>query len=280
MSHDTPLAFGIDLGTTCSAIGYLEGGRPKLIEIDGSPLLPSVVRFLADGAPIVGDAALNQLALYPDETLRSTKRHIGTDASWRVHGEEVTPVDAATAILKALADGAEAATGTRPEKVVVTVPAWFSHSARADTQAAAEGAGLDVLRLVNEPTAAALARDFETEEERTYLVYDFGGGTFDASLVVQSGPLVEVKASNGDTQLGGDDLDAALLARVVADLEANAPEVAAAIRGGRAGARERSRRGPRGEARAVRGSDGCRARAVLVRGGRRNGQPRRRARPG
>lgn len=234
MNDTTPPVFGIDLGTTCSAIGHLVDGHPRLIEIDGSTLTPSVVRFPANGPPIVGDTAVNQLALYPDETLRSTKRQIGSDQVWTIHGNPITPVDAATAILKTLVEGAESATGARPARVVVTVPAWFSHSARADTQAAAEAAGLEVLRLVNEPTAAALARDFETDEQRTYLVYDFGGGTFDASLIVQSGSLVEVKASNGDTQLGGDDVDEALLNRVLAKLDRDAPEAAAAIRGGRA----------------------------------------------
>lgn len=230
--------FGIDLGTTCSLIGYVEGGRPRLIPIDGDVLMPSVVTFPEEGAPVVGSAALNQLLLEPDRTLRSTKRWMGTDHRWNVGAREVTPPEVATEILRALVRGAEKETGMRPERVVVTVPAWFPHDARADTQRAAEAAGLEVVRLINEPTAAALAHAHGEPRDRMALVYDLGGGTFDASLVHQQGDLIEVLASSGDTHLGGDDLDTRVLARLLEDLDRDDADLANAVRANR-GAHER-----------------------------------------
>jgi len=230
--------FGIDLGTTCSLIGYLRDGVPYLVPIDGDVLVPSVVTFPTSGDPIVGAAAQNQLLLAPERTLRSTKRRMGSDHRWTVGERSIGAPEVATEILRALARGAEAQTGIRPERAVITVPAWFPHDARADTRRAAEAAGLEVARLINEPTAAALAHAHGRPRERTALVYDLGGGTFDASLVHQQGDLIEVRASSGDTHLGGDDLDARLLARMMEELKQADPELAEAVRTSR-GARER-----------------------------------------
>lgn len=233
----TPI-FGIDLGTMCSLIGHVREGQPRLIAIEGDVLVPSVVTFPEIGAPVVGRAAVNQLLLEPERTLRSTKRRMGSDHRWTVGERTISAPEVATEVLRALVRGAEAATGVRPERVVVTVPAWFPHDARADTQRAAEAAGLEVVRLINEPTAAALAHGHGQDRDRTALVYDLGGGTFDASLVHQQGDLIEVRASSGDVFLGGDDLDARLMARLQAELERTDPELAAAVRASR-GARER-----------------------------------------
>jgi molecular chaperone DnaK len=230
--------FGIDLGTTCSLIGVVEDGQPRLLAIDGSVLVPSVVAFPESGEPIVGSAARNQLMLTPERTLRSTKRRMGSDHRWTIGDRSISAPEVATEILRALVRGAEAQTGTRPERVVVTVPAWFRHDARADTRRAAEAAGLEVARLINEPTAAALAHGHSAPRERLALVYDLGGGTFDASVIHQQGELIEVRASSGDVHLGGDDLDARLLSRMQAELQRVDPALAAAVRASR-GARER-----------------------------------------
>jgi molecular chaperone DnaK len=221
--------FGVDLGTTKSSIGHIVDGQPQLIPIDGSELIPSVVCFPADGPPLVGRAAVHRLVLDPDRTLRSTKRYMGTAQVWEAGGQRVTPVDVAAHVLRHLTRGAEAATGVRPARVVITVPAWFTQAQRSDTRRAGEQAGLEVVRLVNEPTAAALAHMSDTSARRTALVYDLGGGTFDASLVEQDGPVMEVRASEGDTWLGGDDVDEGLLAHVLERVRATDPPLADAI---------------------------------------------------
>jgi len=226
--------FGIDLGTTCSTIGRVEDGQPRLVPIAGSVLVPSIVQFRPDGTTVVGREAENGIALEPERTVRSAKRSMGTSHVFTIDGRAVTPEDVAAEVLRYLADGAEAATGTRPKQVVITVPAWFNQPARAATQRAAEAAGLEVVRLVNEPTAAALAHAHGTDVHRRALVYDFGGGTFDVSLVDQAGELVEVRGSHGDTRLGGDDIDAAI-ARVVRNrVQSSAPEVAKLLETSRA----------------------------------------------
>lgn len=220
--------FGIDLGTTKSAIGWVVDGRPRLLPVDGELLVPSVVTFPPEGPPIVGRAALNQALTAPERTIRSAKRWMGTDHTWTIDDRVIGPVEVSAAILRKLADGAEAACGERPQRVVITVPAWFNQAQRADTRRAGESAGLDVVRLINEPTAAALAHARGADLRRTALVYDFGGGTFDVSLVEQDGPVLEVRASHGDTWLGGDDVDAGLMA--VAMERLHDPALADAIR--------------------------------------------------
>jgi len=230
--------YGIDLGTTCSTIGRVEQGVPVLVEIDGSVLVPSIVSFRADGSTLVGRAAENNAAVDPDRTVRSAKRFMGSDHKYEVDGRWLGPGEVATYVLRHLADGVERAHGARPVRVVITVPAWFTQPARAETQRAAEAAGLEVVRLINEPTAAALAHAHGQPTERRALVYDFGGGTFDVSLVEQSGTLVEVRASHGDTRLGGDDVDAALAEIVRERVRETEPPIAELLRTSR-GARER-----------------------------------------
>lgn len=207
--------FGIDLGTTCSAIGLVRDGVPQIFLVDGSELLPSVLFAKEDGAMLVGQEALNALALDPSRGVLSSKRYMGTEHVYRLGTLELRPVDVATHILRRLAEAAFAATGIRPERVVITVPAWFTQAQRADTKKAGEQAGFQVERIINEPTAAALAHAHGQPLKRRVLVYDFGGGTFDVSLVEQDGPIVEVRASHGDSRLGGDDIDLALVDRVL-----------------------------------------------------------------
>ena len=230
--------WGIDLGTTCSAIGYVADGVPRLIAVDGSPLVPSVVSYTPSG-PVVGAAARNRLALEPERTIRSAKRHMGTDHTWTIDGQTITPQDVGAEVLRALCAAAEAATGERPRRVVITVPAWFTQAQRAATREAGRLAGLEVARIINEPTAAALAHAQGQPCQRRALVYDLGGGTFDVSLVDQDGDLVEVRASRGDTRLGGDDVDHALLTWVYRQI-------------------------PEGLARAIQASPGAQARLLLA----------------
>ena len=212
---------GIDLGTTASVIGLVVDGTPHLFPIAGSELLPSVVLYPAAGEPLVGHPALNALLLDPTRGVLSSKRQMGTNHRYDVGGRTVTPVDVAEQILRALADGVVAAGGERPERVVITVPAWFTQPQRADTRLAGERAGFQVERIINEPTAAALAHAHGQELTRRVLVYDLGGGTFDVSVVDQDGVVVEVKASHGDSRLGGDDIDLALTDEVLRRLAAS-----------------------------------------------------------
>ena len=238
----TTPTYGIDLGTTCSAIGLVQDGTPRLLPVEeGQPLLPSVVSFPPDGPPIVGRAALNRLALEPDRTIRSAKRDMGTERRWAIGDEQLGAEDVAAHVLRALCDGVAELGLPRPERVVLTVPAWFPQSARAATRRAGEAAGLEVVRLVNEPTAAALAHAHGQSMERRALVYDLGGGTFDVSLVDQHGLLTEVLASHGDTRLGGDDVDAALLELVIERLEEDEQEALASLLRQDPGAQERAR---------------------------------------
>jgi molecular chaperone DnaK len=215
--------FGIDLGTSCSAIGWTEGGVPRLLPVDdaGDELLPSVVSFPLDKPPLIGKAAINSLQLIPERTVVSSKRKIGSDHAYPFthDGRPVTPVDVAALLLSHLTDAAERACGVRPQRVVITVPAWFTQAQRNDTRRAGAQAGLEVVRIINEPTAAALAHARHLPTRRRALVYDLGGGTFDVSLIEQDGAIVEVKASHGDTELGGDDVDVIMRDRVLRRLD-------------------------------------------------------------
>jgi len=221
---DSP-CFGIDLGTTASAIALVQDGVPRVLHVDGADLVPSVLLFHPDGQLLVGQAALNALPLHPTRGVQSAKRRMGSDHTWSPAGKPITPVDVAEHVLRKLCAGAEASCGVRPRRVVITVPAWFTQAQRADTRTAGERAGLDVVAIINEPTAAALAHAQGSTHRRRVLVYDLGGGTFDVSVVDQDGTVLEVVASHGDSLLGGDDIDAALMAHVLERLSEEQPRL-------------------------------------------------------
>ncbi|AKK07060.1 chaperone protein DnaK [Corynebacterium mustelae] len=202
-------AVGIDLGTTNSCVAVLEGGEPQVIaNSEGSRTTPSVVAFTKNGEVIVGQSAKNQAVTNVDRTIRSVKRHIGTDWSIDIDGKKYTPQEISARTLMKLKRDAEAYLGDEVTDAVITVPAYFSDSQRQATKEAGQIAGLNVLRIVNEPTAAALAYGLEKgEKEQTILVFDLGGGTFDVSLLEIGDGVVEVRATAGDNKLGGDDWD-------------------------------------------------------------------------
>ncbi|QCB29326.1 molecular chaperone DnaK [Corynebacterium endometrii] len=202
-------AVGIDLGTTNSAISVLEGGEPTVIaNSEGSRTTPSVVAFAKNGEILVGQSAKNQAVTNVDRTIRSVKRHIGTDWTIDIDDKKYTPQEISARTLMKLKRDAEAYLGDEVTDAVITVPAYFEDSQRQATKEAGQIAGLNVLRIVNEPTAAALAYGLEKgEQEQTILVFDLGGGTFDVSLLEIGDGVVEVVATAGDNQLGGDDWD-------------------------------------------------------------------------
>lgn len=202
---------GIDLGTTFSLVAVVENGRPRIIERDGERLLPSVVGFSASGELLVGAPARNQYALEPDRTVKSIKRKMGTDERVTLAGREYTPTEISAYILRELKTRAERALGAPVERAVITVPAYFADAARQATRDAGEIAGFEVARIINEPTAAALAYGLNREEDQKVAIYDLGGGTFDVSIVELSQGVIEVRASHGNTRLGGDDFDQLLV---------------------------------------------------------------------
>ncbi|HVK08574.1 MAG TPA: Hsp70 family protein [Gemmataceae bacterium] len=206
------LIVGIDLGTTNSEVAVVENGVPRVLEgDDGDPILPSFVGLGEDGKLLVGKAARNQYSVAPDRTVKSIKRKMGQDVKVPLGGQEYRPQEISAMILRALKDRAEKALGRPVQKAVVTVPAYFNDAQRQATIEAGTLAGLDVVRILNEPTAAALVYDPQQTDGLNVLVYDLGGGTFDVSIVRAEGGVVEVLASHGDTQLGGDDFDELLL---------------------------------------------------------------------
>ncbi|MEX2382814.1 MAG: Hsp70 family protein [Opitutales bacterium] len=209
------LIVGIDLGTTNSAIAWLDDeGAPHVIPIDGASTMPSCVGIDPSGQLIVGQRAKNQLVAAPDATVLSIKRQMGTSHKVQLGERELSPEEVSAFILRELKEKAEAHLGQPVKKAVVTVPAFFDEHQRRATQNAGDLAGLDVVRIINEPTAAALAYESGHEGDRRLLVYDLGGGTFDVSVVVVEKGVVEVKASHGDTHLGGDDFDELLMRHV------------------------------------------------------------------
>ena len=200
---------GIDLGTTNSVVSVMEGGEPTVItNPEGSRITPSVVGFTKDGQRLVGRLAKNQAVSNPDRTISSIKRHMG-DPNYRVtvDGKSYTPPEISAMILQKLKSDAEAYLGETVTQAVITVPAYFNDSQRQATKDAGKIAGLEVLRIINEPTAAALAYGLDKDQDETILVFDLGGGTFDVSILELSEGVFEVKATNGDTVLGGDDFD-------------------------------------------------------------------------
>ena len=208
------IVVGIDLGTTNSSVAVVQDGRPVLLPVDGSPLLPSVVGLEPDGSLLVGQAARNQYLLYPERTIRSIKRRMGEQVRLSMGEQEFSPVEIAAMILRRLKGAAEVELGGPVQRAVITVPAYFSDAQRSATKEAGEVAGLRVERILNEPTAAALCYAQEDESDSTVMVYDLGGGTFDVSIVRSRGQVTEVLSSHGDTALGGDDFDLALMARL------------------------------------------------------------------
>jgi molecular chaperone DnaK len=201
-------AVGIDLGTTNSVVTVLEGGEPNVIaNSEGSRTTPSVVAFAKNGEVLVGEVAKRQAVTNPDRTIRSVKRHMGTDWSIEIDGKKQTPQQISAFVLQKLKRDAETYLGEPVTDAVITVPAYFSDAERTATKEAGTIAGLNVLRIINEPTAAALAYGLDKESDQTILVFDLGGGTFDVSLLEIGDGVIEVKATAGDNRLGGDDWD-------------------------------------------------------------------------
>ncbi|CAB4654882.1 unannotated protein [freshwater metagenome] len=206
-------AVGIDLGTTNSCVSVLEGGEPTVIaNSEGARTTPSIVAFAKNGEVLVGEVAKRQSVTNVERTIRSVKRHMGTSWNVDIDGKKYTPQEISARILQKLKRDAEAYLGETVTDAVITVPAYFSDAQRQATKEAGEIAGLNVLRIINEPTAAALAYGLDkADKEQTILVFDLGGGTFDVSLLEIGDGVVEVKATNGDNHLGGDDWDQALV---------------------------------------------------------------------
>src|SRR5207244_5033120 len=202
------------LGTTNSEIAFIHDGKPVVVEEDGDPILPSFVGLSAEGKLLVGKAAQNQWALAPERTVKSIKRKMGQDVKVRLGEQEFSPQEISAMILRKLRDRAASQLGCPVSKAVITVPAYFNDAQRQATKEAGELAGLEVVRILNEPTAASLAYDPSQRELQRMLVYDLGGGTFDVSIVQAQEGVVEVLSSHGDTQLGGDDFDDLLLKHV------------------------------------------------------------------
>jgi len=203
---------GIDLGTTNSCVAVMEGGEAVVIpNAEGGRTTPSVVGFKKDGERLVGEVAKRQAITNPDRTIISIKRHMGTDHKVTIDGKSYTPQEISAMILQKLKADAEAYLGQPVKQAVITVPAYFNDSQRQATKDAGTIAGLEVLRIINEPTAAALAYGLDKEEDQTILVFDLGGGTFDVSILELGNGFFEVKATSGDNHLGGDDFDECIM---------------------------------------------------------------------
>jgi len=210
-------AVGIDLGTTNSCVSVLEGGEPTVIaNAEGARTTPSIVAFAKNGEVLVGEVAKRQSVTNVERTIRSVKRHMGTNWTMDIDGKKYTAQEISARVLQKLKRDAEAYLGETVTDAVITVPAYFNDAQRQATKEAGEIAGLNVLRIINEPTAAALAYGLDkADQEQTILVFDLGGGTFDVSLLEIGDGVVEVKATNGDNNLGGDDWDQSLVDHLV-----------------------------------------------------------------
>jgi molecular chaperone DnaK len=199
---------GIDLGTTNSVIAVMEGSQPVVIpNAEGSRTTPSVVAFTKTGERLVGQLAKRQAIVNPDRTITSIKRYMGTDYRVTIDGQQYTPQEISAMILQKLVNDASTYLGETVKRAVITTPAYFNDAQRQATKDAGKIAGLDVLRIINEPTAAALAYGLDKKEHETILVWDLGGGTYDVSILEVGDGVFEVKSTNGDTHLGGDDYD-------------------------------------------------------------------------
>ncbi|MBU0471541.1 MAG: molecular chaperone DnaK [Nanoarchaeota archaeon] len=211
---------GIDLGTTFSAVAVLEGGKPTIIpNAEGQRITPSVVSMTEDGERLVGQVARNQAISNPEHTIASIKRYMGSDHKSKMWDKEYSPQEISAMILQKLKADAEAYLGQEVKQAVITVPAYFEDSQRQATKDAGKIAGLEVLRIINEPTAASLAYGIDKGHDHTILVFDFGGGTFDVSILELGDGVFEVKATNGDNQLGGDDIDKMLMDWIVKEFK-------------------------------------------------------------
>ena len=199
---------GIDLGTTNSCVAVMEGGQPTVIaNTEGARTTPSVVAFTKTGERLVGDAAKRQAVTNAEKTISSIKRDMGTDRGRTIDGKKYSPQQISAMILQKLKADAEGYLGEKVTEAVITVPAYFNDAQRQATKDAGKIAGLDVKRIINEPTAAALAYGLDNEKEQTIMVYDLGGGTFDVSIIEIGDGIIEVRATAGDNRLGGDDFD-------------------------------------------------------------------------
>ncbi|MDT9187627.1 MAG: Hsp70 family protein [Limnospira sp. PMC 894.15] len=203
---------GIDLGTTNSVVSVWRNGKVETLTIEGDELMPSVVSFLPDGSCMVGKSAKRRFLLYPEQSVASSKRYMGDiNQLYQRQGKYFSPTDIAKLILEKIAKVAQQALGEEVKDAVITVPAYFNEAQRAETKKAAEKAGLNVLHLIGEPTAAAIAYGIDTSQNQTLMVYDLGGGTFDVSILVVNNNSFDVKAVDGDGRLGGDDFDQAIV---------------------------------------------------------------------
>ena len=211
---------GIDLGTTNSVVAVMEGGEPVVItNAEGSRLTPSVVGFSKTGERLVGQLAKRQAVSNPDRTISSIKRHMGTNYKVNIDDKAYTPQEISAMVLQKLKQDAEAYLGEKVEKAVITVPAYFTDSQRQATKDAGAIAGLEVLRIINEPTAAALAYGLDKDEAHTILVFDLGGGTFDVSILDLAEGVFEVKATQGNNHLGGDDFDKKVMNWIISEFK-------------------------------------------------------------
>ena len=211
---------GIDLGTTNSCVAVMEGGKPVVItNAEGSRTTPSVVAFTKTGERVVGDAAKRQAVTNADKTIASIKRHMGSDYKVDIDGKKYSPQEISAMILSKLKRDAESYIGEPVTEAVITVPAYFTDAQRQATKDAGKIAGLDVKRIINEPTAAALSYGLDNEQEQRIMVYDLGGGTFDVSVIEIGDGVIEVLATSGDNRLGGDDFDKKIMDYMVADFK-------------------------------------------------------------
>ena len=202
---------GIDLGTTNSCVAVMEGGEPVVIpNPEGNRTTPSVVAFSKNGERLVGQIAKRQAVTNPDHTVISIKRDMGTNKKIKIEGDEFTPQEISAMILQKLKTDAENYLGQKVTEAVITVPAYFSDSQRQATKDAGKIAGLEVLRIINEPTAAALAYGLENAYGQKVMVFDLGGGTFDVSIIEIGSGVIEVLSTAGDNHLGGDDFNKAI----------------------------------------------------------------------
>ena len=211
---------GIDLGTTNSCVAVMEGGQPVVIvNSDGARTTPSVVGFAKNGERLIGETAKRQAITNPDNTISSIKRHMGENYKVNIEGKVYSPQEISAMVLQKLKADAESYLGETVSEAVITVPAYFNDAQRQATKDAGRIAGLDVKRIINEPTSAALAYGLDNESEQKIMVYDLGGGTFDVSIIEIGGGVIEVLSTNGNTHLGGDDFDQRIIDYLVAEFK-------------------------------------------------------------